>query len=122
MTRATVAVEASIAAWQEGSSCRWIGSRQTRRRSERVSVPGVRVRFIGLKKLNHWEVQAAALGAILGDIVTGIGVAHDARAGIIAQDASQTACGGFGAIGNDDHTGMLAEPHADPATVMETHP
>ena len=43
---ATVAAEASTAAWQAGSSSNRTGSRQTRRRSGRVRVPGASARFM----------------------------------------------------------------------------
>jgi len=51
--------------------------------------------------------------------VPGIDVAGNSHARIGGQHALQASCGSRGAIGNDDHAGMLAVTDAYPAAVME---
>ena len=58
----------------------------------------------------------------IGDLVARVGVAHDAGAGVVPQHALEPPRGIVGAVGDDDHSGMLRIAHADAAAVVERHP
>ena len=58
----------------------------------------------------------------IGNFVAGIGMAHDAGAGIVPQHPLEPARGIVGAVGDDHHSGVLRIAHADAAAVVERHP
>ena len=49
-------------------------------------------------------------------------MAHDAAGGIVPQHALQASGGIIGAIGDDDHAGMLRVADADAPAVMDGYP
>jgi hypothetical protein len=61
-------------------------------------------------------------GAFDGALVAGVGVAHDARRRIVREDAREAPRGGFGAVGDDHHAGVLRIAHAHAAAVMQADP
>ena len=67
---------------------------------------------------DHGQVQALFPGAGDGDRITGIGMAHDAGAGIVGQYTGDAFCCGVGAVADDDHARVLGEAHADPTAMM----
>ena len=50
----------------------------------------------------HCVVTALFLGALLGDLVDGVCVAHDAGAGVVPEDAGEALVGGLAAVADDD--------------------
>lgn len=61
-------------------------------------------------------------GALFGDLVTCVGVAHDAGAGVVPEDAGDAFVGFGGAVADDHDAAVLAEAHADAAAVVQAHP
>ena len=57
--------------------------------------------------------------AFPGDLVTGVGVAHDATGRIIPQDTLDPCRRGCGTVAADYEAGVLRVTHADAAAVME---
>ena len=55
-------------------------------------------------------------------VVSGVGVAHDARGRVGREDALEATAGFGRAVGDDDHARVDAHPDADPAAVVEAHP
>ena len=55
-------------------------------------------------------------------LVAGIGMAHDARRGIVGQDALQPARRRLGAVGDDDHAGVLRITDPDAAAIVDRNP
>ena len=72
--------------------------------------------------LRHRQLQPLLLRAFDGFGVAGIGVAHDARAGVVPQHAGDAGVGFFRAIADDHEAGVLRVAHADAAAVMERYP
>ena len=72
--------------------------------------------------LRHRQLQPLLLRAFDGFGVAGIGVAHDARAGVVPQHAGDAGVGFFRAIADDHEAGVLRVAHADAAAVMERNP
>src|SRR5262245_25286419 len=68
------------------------------------------------------QVEAVALGGREGLVVTGVGVAHDAGAGIGGENALETARGVRGAVGDHDHARVDRVADADAAAVVHAHP
>src|SRR5262245_29617764 len=68
------------------------------------------------------QVESVFAGAVDGDVVAGVGMAHHARGGIVPQHALD-ASGGVGrAVADDHHAGVLGEADADAAAVVQRHP
>src|SRR5262249_16935727 len=63
----------------------------------------------------HRPLQPLLLGAAYGDLVARIGVAHDARTGIVPQHPLEPLRRLRRAVGDDHHPGMLRKTHADAA-------
>src|SRR5690606_5365615 len=70
----------------------------------------------------HRHLQPLLLRAVDGDVIAGIGVAHDAGAGVVPQHALDAAVGGFAAVADDHHTGVLRVAHAHAAAVVQADP
>src|SRR5690606_27735699 len=70
----------------------------------------------------HGELEALLPGALPGDVVAGVGVAHHAGARVVPQHAGDAAVGGLAAVADDDHAAVLAVTHADAAAVVQRHP
>ena len=68
------------------------------------------------------QVEPLLLGASDGVLIACVGVSHHAARGIVPQHALDAARGGFGAVANDDHAGVLRIAHADAAAVMQRNP
>ena len=71
---------------------------------------------------NAGQVEPVLLGAVDGDVVAGIGVAHDAGRRVVPQHALEAPGRLRRAVGDDDHAGMLREAHADAAAMVQRHP
>ncbi len=68
------------------------------------------------------QVETLLAGAVDGDVVAGIGVAHDAGGRVVVQHAGEAAVGVVGTVADDHHAGVLGEAHADAAAVVQRHP
>src|SRR6187551_1469460 len=75
----------------------------------------------GYRSTDHRQVQSLLARAVDGDVVAGVGVAHDPGAGVVPQHALQPPRRVVGAVGDDHHSGVLRIAHADPPAVMERH-
>src|SRR6478736_5564099 len=129
MICSTQATLASMAGAALASSCRRTGAAWMARSWARVRVPGLRVSSVtsllqfcrgpagpsccsvSLKAQrsarDHWQVEALLLGAVDGDVVTGIGVAHHTSPRVVGQYASNTLGGLIGTVADDDHARVL---------------
>ena len=86
-----------------------------------------RPRFSQNKKLRAWDLnhrqfQSLLLRALDRFGVARIGVAHDAGARIIPQDAGDAGVGFLRSVADDHEAGVLRVPHPNAATVMEAYP
>src|SRR5687768_7077546 len=70
----------------------------------------------------HWQIETLLLRAGNRLLITRIRMAHDAGGGVVPEDALEATCRLVGAVGDDDHAGVLRIAHADPAAVMERNP
>src|SRR5690606_20947383 len=70
----------------------------------------------------HRQLQPLLLRAVDGDVIAGIGVAHDAGAGVVPQHALDAAVGGLAAVAHDHHAGVLRVAHAHAAAVVQADP
>ena len=77
---------------------------------------------VGRKTLDRRQIQALFFRAILRDLITGIGMAHDARARIVPEYTADTFGGFRRSVGHDDLAGMEGVSHADTAAMMEGDP
>ena len=68
------------------------------------------------------QIQPVRFGNGNRRLVPGIGMAHDARARVIHQNARQAGGGLVCAIGHAHLTGMQAVAHAHAAAVVKAHP
>src|SRR5690606_26174580 len=75
-----------------------------------------------LVRSQHRQLQALLLGAVDGDVIAGIGVAHDAGAGVVPQHAGDAFVGRFRTIADDDHAGVLRVAHAYATAVVQADP
>src|SRR5476651_794339 len=75
-----------------------------------------------LSALDHRQVQALLFGAVDSDLVTGIGVAHDACGRVVVQNAGDALGGFVSTVADDDHARVLREAHAHAATVVQRNP
>ena len=58
-------------------------------------------------------------GALFGDVIARVGVAHYATSGVIPQYALDARCRGIRSVAADDEAGMLGIAHADAAAVVK---
>src|SRR5260370_28729833 len=70
----------------------------------------------------HRNVDLSRGGEFDRARITCVGVTKDAHAGIAGEDALEAAFGIFGAVGDDDHPGVLRETDADAAAVVNRNP
>jgi len=75
--------------------------------------------FLRLFAGDHRQVKPLLFRAINGDLVTGIGMAHDAGARVVVQHAGNPFGRFVGAVTDDHHARVLGEAHADAATVVQ---
>src|SRR5690606_11651639 len=101
---ATVAAPFSTLAQAASVRLTVTGPFRTERSWARVSgaAPISMVVVISLQ-VQRGQVQAVFARGVLGDVVSGVGVAHDAGGRVVPQHAFQTSGGFFGAVGDDDH-------------------
>ena len=71
---------------------------------------------------HHRQLEPLLLRTRNGFRVAGVGVAHDAGAGIVGEDALEAAVGFRRAVADDHHPGMLGKADPDAAAVMDRNP
>ena len=69
---------------------------------------------------NARQIERFFASAIDGQLIAGIGMAHDARGGGVPKDPREFAIGRFGAIGQCHHPCMLGIADADAATAVDS--
>src|SRR5471030_3009778 len=79
-------------------------------------------RFCVLLAGNHRQVQTLLLGAVDRDLVTRIGVTHNAGRRVVVQDASDTLGRFVRTVADNHHARVLGEAHADAAAVVQGNP
>src|SRR5471032_2384033 len=79
-------------------------------------------RFCVLLAGNHRQVQSLFLGAVDRDLVTRIGVTHNAGRRVVVQDASDTLGRFVRTVADNHHARVLGEAHADAAAVVQGNP
>src|SRR5579883_1365938 len=84
------------------------------------SRPQPRLRALG--SAQHWQIELVRPRAVDGDLVAGVGMAHDAARRIVGEDALQTVRRLGGAVADDDHAGMLREADAGAAAIVHRDP
>ena len=77
---------------------------------------------MSIERLQHGQLQALLARAVASCLVSSIGVAHDASAGIVPQHPRQTRIRFDAAIAHDHHARVLRKAHAHTATVMQRNP
>src|SRR5690606_36036364 len=70
----------------------------------------------------HGQPEALLAGALPGDFVASVRVAHDARPGIVPEHARDAAVRVGSAIANDHHAAVLRIAHAHAPTVVQADP
>jgi len=63
-----------------------------------------------LAPLDHRQVQALRVRAIDGVLIAGIGMAHDAGAGIVPQNSRDPFARGLAAVADDHHAACCEKP------------
>ncbi|MNV48391.1 hypothetical protein D3C71_1402950 [compost metagenome] len=56
---------------------------------------------------NPRQIQSLLFRTLNGDLITRIGMTHDAGAGVVPQHAGDALVSGFAAVADDDHAGVL---------------
>src|SRR6478609_1355429 len=75
-----------------------------------------------LLRFVHRDADAAFLGDFDGAVVPGVGVADDAHAGIVGQEARELFRGEVGAVGDGDLACVDGAADAYPAAVVDGNP
>src|SRR5207244_13640227 len=98
------------------SSAEWVSYRCIPKNSARTrSVFACSIARLRL----HRDVDLAFGGEIDRSRVAGVGVTEHAHSGIAGKNALESALGIFGAVGDDDHAGVLRVTDADAAAVVD---
>src|ERR1043166_6317443 len=73
-------------------------------------------------QLDAGQIQRLLARALSGDVVSRIGVAHDARGWIVPQHALDALGCSVRAVADDDDACVLRIAHTDAAAVMQRYP
>src|SRR5258708_359374 len=70
----------------------------------------------------HGNVDASLARNLERALVAGVGMPHDASAGVVGQYALELRRRRFAAVGHDDHARVDRAADSDPPAVMHAHP
>src|SRR6188768_1793866 len=68
------------------------------------------------------QIELVPVRRLDGDVVTRVRVAHHAARRIVPQYACDALARRFGSVAHNDNAGVLREPHAHAAAVVQRHP